>query len=180
MKNPTLLQRILGDKSDAAASVEAAVAEATSALQAEYSEFKATAEEVLAATESQLSEATAALAEAATRITELEASLAVVAAEKQAAAESAEVARLALRQEKIVAAVGEGERADALRAATEGMEDAAFDAVLAAVGATFVAESKSALFTEVGVAAEADASKAMQSNGTRRILEEKYGPKANS
>jgi GTP cyclohydrolase III len=66
--------------------------------------------------------------------------------------------KLAARKEKVVASLGT-ERADALLKVTEGMDDAAFEAVVSALGVSAAVEAASPLFKEVGVDAKADATK---------------------
>lgn len=148
------------------ASIDAAVAEA----KAEFESYKETAEGLVAAAEAQVASLTA-------QLTEAQVALAAAAAEKQALVEDAETKRLNARKEKIVAAIGEA-KAPALMAATESLDDAAFDAVVSALVGGVAAEANSPLFKEVGVAAEADASKVVLETPEMRALKDKYGDAA--
>lgn len=151
---------------------------ALDALQAEFDSHKADANALLEAADEANQELKAQLEAVLAQVEELKQFAEAAEAEKARLAAEAEAARLAARKEKIVAAVGEGERADALMAATKALEDAAFAAVVAAVTTSTVVEAKSPMFNEVGVAAEVDATKVEEtSNETMRLLQEKYAPK---
>jgi hypothetical protein len=146
---------------DVTVAVQAAVAE----LQGQFDEFKQNAE--------------AAMAEAAEKITGLQAELteakaaldAADAAKAEAEA-TALAARAKARKEKVVAAIGT-ERADALLAVTEGMDDAAFEAVVGALGASTETEAAKPLFNEVGADGGADAAK-VEESPEMKILRAKY------
>lgn len=156
---------------DVTAAVQAAVAE----LRTEFDEYKQTAEALLENAEAVLVARTAELDAALARVKELEAS--TVDAEAAAAAAEAEALarKLAARKEKVVAAIGT-ERADALLKVTEGMDDAAFEAVASALGVSAAAEADSPLFKEVGADAQADASK-VEESAEMKILKAKYEKK---
>lgn len=130
-----------------------------------------------------LAQAQAALTEQANTFAELaakfEAATAELAAIKEAKAQaeaSALEAKLTARKEKIVAAVGT-DKAEALLAATQGVDDAQFSAIVEAFDAKLVSESQSAMFTEVGADGEVDVAKAEESP-EMKALKAKYSAKA--
>lgn len=171
----SMLKSILGTKPEQ--DVEAVVAAATAALQADFDSFKATAEELLAAETEQLTEAKAALAEAATLIETLQAEVATLKGETEKAVVDAETMRKNARLAKITEAIGTASAA-ALMAATEALDDAAFEAVVSALNGKTEAEAKSALFTEVGVAAEVDTTKVTtEESAEMKLLKAKYAQK---
>lgn len=134
-------------------------------LRAEFESFKETAEQMVAVAEAQVAELKAALDAA-------NAALAAAEVEKIDAEAAAEAQRLAARKEKVEAAIGT-EKAAGLLAATENLDDAAFEAVVSALAGSIEAEAKTSLFKETGVAAEADAAQVEESE-TMRILKAKY------
>jgi hypothetical protein len=146
-------------------------------LQANFDAFQAEANGLLVVAEAQISElnaqlqeAQAALEAANAQIEQLQAA-AQVAEDAAAQAAAAEAAlRVQARTDKLVAAVGT-EKAPALLAAFEDMDDAKFDSVLAAMQGQIEAEAKSAMFVETGAAAEVIAP---VENETLRILQERY------
>lgn len=153
------------------AAIDAAVAE----LRAEFDSYKETAEAMVAQAEEQAASLSAQLAEANAKLNAATEALTVAAAEKAAAEAEALAQKLAARKEKVVAAIGT-ERADALLKVTENMDDAAFEAVVSALGVSAETEANSALFKEVGASGEADASQVVES-AEMRILKQKYGKK---
>lgn len=153
------------DTSAIQAAIDAAVAE----LRVEFGAYQETAESSLAALTLELS-STKAMLEAAT------AALGAAAAEQEALIATAEAKRLAARKELVVAAVGT-ERADALLAATEGLDETAFSAVVSALGVSATVEAASPLFTEVGVTAEADTALVVAESKEMTILKKKYAKK---
>lgn len=166
------LQKAVGIKPEANAEL--------TALQAEFNEFKETAEALMAAAEereaelaAKLEEANAKLAEVAEAVAAAEAAKAQAEADALAAVEAALAAKLAARKDKLIAAVGT-ERADALLALE--MDDAAFEAVVAALGVSAAVEAASPLFNEAGVDAQADAAQVVES-AEMRILKAKFGKK---
>jgi hypothetical protein len=123
-----------------------------------------------------LASKTAELAEAQAKIAELTADVAAAVEFNAAREKAAAEAKAAARKEKIVAAVGT-DKAASLLAATEKMEDGAFDAVMAALTTTQTVEAKTDLFKEVGVDAEADTSTLTTSAGrVMDYLTAKYKP----
>lgn len=88
--------------------------------------------------------------------TELQAQLKEVETFKEKLVADAAKAKMDARQSKIVASVGT-EKAPALLAATQGLDDAAFEAIVGAIGTSMETEASSPLFTETGVEAEAEA-----------------------
>lgn len=178
MKKNTVLARLMAKLGASEPVVSASI----KILQAEFDAFKASSEAVLAAVAAQLQEvstaletAVAAVADADAKAAELQAQLEAVNAEKIDAETEAALQRLTARKEKIKAAVGTS-KSDALMAATESLDDAAFDAVVSALSLSVDAEGKTGMFKEVGVAAEADAAKVEEST-EMKILREKYGAK---
>ena len=102
-----------------------------------------------------LTAAQATIAELSAKFESVQAQLTAANAEKQAIADKAKSAKSAARKEKIVASVGEA-KSVALMAATEGLEDAQFEAVVAALSTNLEAESNTAAFKEIGIEADVD------------------------
>lgn len=113
------------------ASHEAVVAE-LAAMKTELDSFKAAAEAMKAEYEEKLS--------------------AYAAAEVQAKADAHKV-KMEARMSKLKTAVGDVQ-AEKLMAATQDMDDEAFDKIASAVAATYEVEAESQMFTEAGVDAE--------------------------
>lgn len=120
------------------------------ALQTEFSQYKETAEALLAVATAENEELKASLAAVQGLIAQAE-------AEKAAAEKAALEAKAAARKEKIVAAIGY-EKADALLASLESLDDEKFAAVVEAMTSTAVAEASSKMFVEQGATTEVDAS----------------------
>lgn len=163
--------------------VQAAIAVAVESLRAEFDEYKQTAEAMVAAADEQVALLKAeietlgqALTATETALAEAQAALDAADEEAMKAAAEAAAAKLEARKEKVIGIVGT-ERADALLKVTEGMDDAAFEAVVAALGVGVEAEAKAPLFKEVGVDAEADTAKVVGETAEMRILKNKYGKK---
>lgn len=154
------------------AEIQAAIQAAVTEVKAEFDTYKQTADAAMAEAAEKLNTLQAELAEMAGKLTEAQAALVAADTAKLDAANLAAALKLSARKEKLVASIGT-ERADALMQATEGMEDAAFEAVAAALGVGIEAESKSELFTEVGTDAQADGSKVTESK-EMQILRAKY------
>ena len=146
----------------------------TSEIQAELDAIKTQFEAATNELTAKLEEATAALADATGKLEAAEAAKTAAEA-KVAELVAAEAARkLAARKEAIVAAIGT-DKADALMAATEGLDDAQFTAVVSAMAGKVDAEAQSPLFKEVGVTAEADAAKVVEESAEMKLLKQKYG-----
>lgn len=139
----------------------------TTELQTVIADLQAQVDAVKADLGVQLESATSALAEMTGKYEAAVAQLAAIAADKAAA-------KLAARKAAVEAAIGT-EKADALLLATQGLEDAAFDNVVSALVGSVDAEAKTGLFQEVGVTAEADASKIVAESAEMRILKQQYG-----
>ena len=120
-----------------------------------------------------LNDAQAALAEMTANFEAAQAALNALTAEKADMAVKAEAAKFAVRKEKVVSAIGT-EKADGLMLATQGLDDAAFDAVVSALAGSVDAEAKMGLFTEVGVAASADTTKIVAESAEMKIINKKY------
>ena len=106
----------------------------------------------------------AALATALEQNTELQSKI-------QDTAEKALETKLADRKAKLVAAVGD-EKAEPAFEALKELEDAAFSAVVAAMATSVAKEAQTELFTETGVAGDAEPSKEMTAE--EKLLREKY------
>jgi hypothetical protein len=119
-----------------------------------------------------LDETNAKLGEVTEKLTAAQVIVDEVNAAKAAAQAEAHALKMAARKAAVVAAVGEA-KATAFLAATESLDDAAFEAVAAALTGTVAAEANSALFKEVGVDGQVDASKPAESQ-EMKILKKKY------
>lgn len=135
----------------------------------ELSEMAAT----VATLEANLAELQGSFAELNTKYTEAIAKLADAEAAKASLLAASATAKLAARKEKLEFAVGT-EKADALLSALEGVDDAAFESVVSSLTMNLDAESKSKMFAENGVTAEANAEKVVESGSLKAKLEEKY------
>jgi hypothetical protein len=124
-------------------------------LQADFEAFK--------------TEANALIAQADAEKAELKKQVETLVVEKAAMIADAAAKKLATRKAKVEAAIGENERAAKLLTATEQMEDAAFEAIVAALETSIDAEAKSQMFTEAGVAASADVTKVAEGSGTKKL-----------
>jgi hypothetical protein len=156
--------------------VEAPVEAVTEVLGTELLVYSEELQAEMANLKAQAEAATSALAEMTAKLEAAHADLSKLVAEKAEMAATAAAVKLAARKEKVIAAIGT-ERADALMAATEGLDDAQFAAVVSAMSVATDAEAKSPLFSEVGVTAEADAAKVVEESAEARILKQKYGVK---
>lgn len=156
---------------DVTAAVQAAVAE----LNGKFDEYKQTADAAMAEAAEKITGLQGELAAMAGKLTEAQAALDAADEEAVKAAQEAAALKLTARKEKVVASLGT-ERAEALLKATEGMNDAAFEAVASALGVSAAVEAAAPLFNEVGVDAQADASKVVESP-EMRILKNKYAKK---
>lgn len=132
----------------------------------------------------QLAEHETALSAANDQVAELSAKLGDALA-KLAAADAAQAAleatlkadKQASRKLAVVTAIGEAQ-ADAVMAATEGLDDAAFTTVLSAFAASHEVEKKSPLFNEVGAAPAAEVPDVEEKSYEQKALEEKYRAQA--
>lgn len=126
-----------------------AAVEMTAELTAQVAELQASFAQVSEA----LATKETALAEMAAKLEQAEAALATVAAEKEAVEAAAKQAVKDARMSKLVEAVGDVQ-ASALMTATEGMEDAAFEKIVAALTVNIDKEANSEMFNETGVDAQ--------------------------
>lgn len=117
--------------------------------------------------------AKAALAEMTANFEAAQAALNALTAEKAEMVVKAEAAKFTARKEKVVLAIGT-EKADGLMLATQGLDDAAFGAVVSALAGSVDAEASTGLFTEVGVAAAADTTKIVAESSEMKIIKQKY------
>ncbi len=169
MKSP-LLDKLLGKSAE----IDAAVAEATKALNIEFEAFKIEANGVAEAYATQVSELTTALGAASELATSLQAQLDAANGKLAEVTASAAAKAAATRKEKLIAAAGEA-KADAWMELAADMDDEKFDKLVDTLGAQAAAEAKSPMFTEVGASAQADASKTTSKSKEMLLLEEKYG-----
>lgn len=128
----------------------------------------------------ELSKATEALAASASAMEQvmadfeqLKAELEILKSEKQLAVKVEKEKKLSVRMSTIKAAIGD-EKAPALLAATEDLEDSQFEAVVSAMSMSVDKESKSQLFSEVGVDVESDASSVVEKSAIMVALEKQY------
>lgn len=168
----TMLSRLLAKLNGGEVAAVAAAPD-VAALQTEFDAFKLEAQAEQERLVAALELATNAVAEADAKVAELQAALDAVADEQAKALAAAEAAKLDARKAAIEAAVGT-EKAAALLAATNDLEDAAFDAVVSALSLATDVESKSKMFSETGATAEVDASKVPTESAEAKLLREKY------
>lgn len=145
--------------------LQAQMTELQEALASKSAEFETKVAEMSAGYETKLS----ALAADLTKALEEKAKAEAVAEGVKKAAEQAKAGK---RMDSIKAVVGDA-KADALFAAVGGLEDAAFEAVLASFDVANKVQAESQMFTEAGVAGEADA----QKDKLAQMIEAKYGDK---
>ena len=162
MKNPSMLASLakqLGLVPEPAVVLAANVSDEVTAsleqLKVEMAEAKAAADEKVAEMQAALEAAVAAKAESEKIVADM---------------------KVSARKAKIVDAVGEAQ-AESILAATEGLDDTKFGAVLQAFGASFKKESESAMFTEAGVAGLSDGS-VVEESEEAKLLRAKYSPKS--
>ena len=174
-KENQLLARVTraltGNKDEATEQVSENVGVAE--VQAEMAELKAQVETITEAFTEKLEQAASALKEMTEKYEAAQAALSAIEAEKAGMVAAALAAKLAARKEKVVATIGT-EKADALLAATENLDYAAFSAVVSALAGSVEAEADTELFKEVGVDAELDATKVEKESKEMKLLQEKY------
>lgn len=102
-----------------------------------------------------------------------QAELATLAAEKAAMEVAAGITKMNARKVLVEAAIGT-EKAAGFLLATEGLDDAAFDNVVAALAGSVDAEAKSTLFQEVGATGVVDAAKIVTESAEMQALKQKY------
>lgn len=161
-----------------------AVVEAVEAL-VEAPEMEAAAEVTEQLSQMRIAEAkaeqlAAELATAVNALTEMtaardaaQAALDALSAEKAEMLANAAEAKMAARKEKVVLAIGT-EKAEGLMLATQGLDDAAFEAVVSALVGSVEAEASTSLFSEVGVSASVDASKIDAESPEMKIIRQKF------
>lgn len=158
-KDKSMLARFLGAGADVTESAEyKALVEKHASEQANANEALALVEGQLAEANAKVAELTATLAEAVTKIEELQATAGDAEAAAAAAAKAEAELRVKARKEKLEAAVGT-DRAETFLAAFEGMDDAKFEAAVAAMAGVGADEAKSEMFNETGIDAAVDAEK---------------------
>jgi hypothetical protein len=183
---PEVVVEVIADAVEAPVEAVAAVAEKvietlelrvdTTEMQAVIADLQAQVDAVKAEFGVKLDASVAALAEMTGKFEGAQAALVALAAEKEAMVAAAAATKLNARKAKIEAAIGT-EKAAGLMAATEGLEDAQFDAVISALVGSVNAEANTSLFKEVGVTAEADATKIVTESAEMRILKQQFGAK---
>lgn len=150
------------------ATLEAQLAELTASVEGKAAELTA----ALAAVE----EKNAALEAANAALAEANEKLAAVAQAEADALAKAEAERVAARKASLVEAVGEAE-AETLYAALSALDDASFAAVVGKMNAKTDLEAGNPAFMEVGRAG--DKGIQVPVDPLAKMLDEKYGPKAN-
>ena len=174
-------KKLLGSTEAKAPVIEAVAPAATelltlkldaSDLTAELSQMRTEFETGIAALTADFQGAQSALAEMTANFEAAQAALNALTAEKADMAVKAEAAKFAVRKEKVVSAIGT-EKADGLMLATQGLDDAAFDAVVSALAGSVDAEAKTGLFKEVGVNAEADTTKIVAESSVMKLIKQK-------
>jgi len=184
IKENQLLNRIIKAVTgkESAPTVEAVAPEATptpdlttdaSDVQTELSVMRAEFDAALATLTAEYDGAKAALDGMTANYEAAQAAVNALTAEKAEMAVKAETAKFAARKEKVVLAIGTA-KADGLMLATQGLDDAAFEAVVSALAGSVDAEASTNLFTEVGVAAAADTTKIVNESPEMSIIKQKY------
>lgn len=130
----------------------------------------------LASVQEQLTGLVSALTEMTAKYEGAHAALTALTAEKELLLAAQAAAKMTARMGKIEAAIGT-EKAAGLMAATEGLEDAAFEAVVSALAGSVDAEAKTGMFQEVGATGQPDAAKIVEESAEMKILKQKYGAK---
>jgi hypothetical protein len=134
----------------------------------------------IAAKDETLKELSGKFTELSSKYDEMKKSFDAMLAEKAAMIAEAAQKRLSARKEKVEMAVGT-EKASALLAATESLDDAQFEAIVEAMKTTLKTEAeKNPMFQEVGMAGEADHVETLEAAGVTKeaeMLKEKYAKK---
>lgn len=141
----------------------------------------ASALEAMASQAEALQAVTGKLAEVQAQFEIAQAALDAVNAAKELLVAEKKAARLAVRKEAVVAAVGT-DKAEALLSATDALDDASFQAVVGAMTTSLTKEAKSVLFVEVGVSAVADVpdvAAVEEESAEMQLLKAKYQTKVN-
>ena len=183
MKNPSMLASLakqLGLVPEPAVVLAANVSDEVTAsleqLKVEMAEAKAAADSQIAELSAAFETAAKAVAAADEKVAEMQAALEAAVAAKAESEKIVADMKVSARKAKIVDAVGEAQ-AESILAATEGLDDTKFGAVLQAFGASFKKESESAMFTEAGVAGLSDGS-VVEESEEAKLLRAKYSPKS--
>jgi peptidoglycan hydrolase CwlO-like protein len=130
----------------------------------------------LASQSEALEAVTGKLAEMQSKFEGAQAALDAVEATKAALVADAKAVRLQARKDAIVASVGT-DKADALLAATDLLDDVSFKAVVNAMAVSFEKEAATPLFKEVGLSAEASAPDVVEESAEAKLLKAKYQTK---
>lgn len=144
-----------------------------SAVETELSVMRSELEDGVTKLSAELATAVAALAEMTVNFEAAQAALNALTAEKAELAAKAEAAKFTARKEKVVLAIGT-EKADGLMLATQGLDDAAFAAVVSALAGSVDVEASTGLFQEVGVSATADTTKIVAESAEMKLIKQKY------
>lgn len=115
-------------------------------------------------------------AELSKKFEEVTMALNAVEGAKQALITSAEEIKAASRKAKVELALGTA-RAPALLTATQSLDDASFEAIVASLTTSASDEAKSSLFSEVGVSSKTDASAVVtepEESQESKLLKAKY------
>lgn len=148
----------------------------TADMNAVISNLQTQVEAVKSSFASQLAEAAEALAMMTSKYEAAEAALATLAAEKVATEVAAKAAKLTARKAQVEAAIGT-DKAAGLMLATEGLDDASFEAIVTALAGSVDAEAQSTLFQEIGATGVVDAAKIVAESPEMKILKQTYGAK---
>lgn len=157
------------------AEIQVAIEAAVNEVRVEFDAYKQSADAAMAEAADKVTALQAELAEMAGKLAAAQAALDAADEEAMKAAAEAAALKLAARNDRVIAALGT-ERAAAVMKATEGMDDAAFEAVVTALGVGAAAEAAAPLFNEVGVDAQADAGKVVEESKEMKLLKAKYQP----
>jgi hypothetical protein len=181
------LKKKLGVTQDAAPQADASDAVSLAVSVTDTEEFKqllsdfgtlkaahdSLAADLKAATEL-LDETNAKLTAANEQLATAQAAVDATNAAKAAAEAEAHARKMTARKAAVVDVIGDA-KAESFLAATEGLDDAAFQAVASALTGKAAAEATSALFTEVGVDGQVDATNPARTESKEmKLLREKY------
>lgn len=173
-------KKLLGTNADAKDDTSEKLAD-TAALQAELNDVNKQLEFLVAKFGNpegmpSYDEVVAALTDITTKFETANAALAEVEQARASAVAEAHAAKMAARKAVVVATIGDA-KADAFVAATEMLDDTAFEAVSSALAGSAAAEADTPLFNDVGVEAQADTTKVVEESAEMKLLKQKYGAK---
>lgn len=126
--------------------------------------------------QTQFAELTEKFTTAETALAAANAALAEVEQARAQVVAEAHAVKMSARKAVVVATIGDV-KADAFVAATEMLDDAAFEAVSSALAGSAALEADTTLFKDVGVEAQADTTKVVEESAEMKLLKQKYGAK---